>query len=66
MGKLTRSNTLHSSMDPKQVSAHCGMGVLRINLPKRAEAEPTHNKVSVGGGKTLEAHACGRPRKTSS
>ena len=56
-GRFTRSFTLPSSVDPVQVSAHCDKGVLKINLPKRAEAKPTQIKVNVGGEKTLEAQA---------
>ena len=56
-GSFTRSFTLPSSVDPEQVSAHCDRGMLKINLPKRAEAKPTQIKVNVGGEKTLEARA---------
>jgi HSP20 family protein len=54
-GSFTRSFTLPSSVDPEQVSAHCDRGVLKINLAKRVEAKPTQVKVTVGGGKTVEA-----------
>jgi HSP20 family protein len=59
-GSFTRSFTLPSTVDPGQVSARCDKGVLKINLPKKAEAKPTQIKVNVGGEKTLEAIASGK------
>jgi HSP20 family protein len=54
-GEFTRSFTLPSSVDLAQVSAHYDKGVLKINLPKKAEAKPKQIKVTVGTEKALEA-----------
>ena len=59
-GAFTRSFTLPSSVDPGQVSARCDKGVLKINLPKKAEAKPTQIKVNVGAEKILETIASGK------
>jgi HSP20 family protein len=59
-GSFTRSFTLPSSVDSGQVSAHYDKGVLKINLPKKAEATPKQIKVSVGSEKTLEAKVHGK------
>jgi HSP20 family molecular chaperone IbpA len=40
-------------VDPEQVSANYDKGVLKIRLPKKAEAKPKQIKVNVE--KTLEA-----------
>ena len=56
-GEFTRSFTLPSSVDLAQVSAHYDKGVLRINLPKNAEAKPKQIKVTVDTDKVLEAKA---------
>src|ERR1700722_9868028 len=39
-GSFTRSFTLPSSVDPAQVTAHYDQGMLKISLPKKAEAKP--------------------------
>src|SRR5260370_26818068 len=54
-GSFTRSFTLPSSVDSEKVQAHYDKGVLKIALPKKAEAKPKQIKVSVGSEKTLEA-----------
>ena len=54
-GEFTRSFTMPSSVDLAQVSAHYDKGVLKINLPKKAEAKPKQIKVTVGTDKALEA-----------
>jgi len=54
-GEFTRSFTLPSSVDLDQVSANYDKGMLKINLPKKAEATPKQIKVNVGSGKALEA-----------
>jgi len=54
-GEFTRSFTLPSSVDLAQVSARYDKGVLRINLPKNAEAKPKQIKVTVSTDKALEA-----------
>jgi HSP20 family protein len=54
-GSFTRSFTLPSTVDAEKVSANYEKGVLRVTLPKKAEAKPKQIKVNVGGEKTLEA-----------
>ena len=56
-GSFTRSFTLPSSVDTAQVIANYDKGVLKISLPKKAEAKPKQIKVNVGQGshKTIEA-----------
>ena len=44
-------------MDSEKVSATYDKGVLKIALPKKAEAKPKQIKVNVGGEKTVEAKA---------
>jgi HSP20 family protein len=56
-GSFTRSFTLPGSVDPGQVSADYDKGVLKISLPKKAEAKPKQIKVNVRGEKALEAKA---------
>jgi HSP20 family protein len=56
-GSFTRSFTLPGSVDPGQVSADYDKGVLKINLPKKAEAKPKQIKVNIRGEKALEAKA---------
>lgn len=48
-GSFTRTFTLPSSVDSDNVSANYDKGVLKVNLPKKAEAKPKQIKVSVGG-----------------
>jgi HSP20 family protein len=57
-GSFTRTFTLPTSVDTENVSATYDKGVLKIALPKKAEAKPKQIKVTVGtekGEKTLEA-----------
>ena len=56
-GSFTRSFTLPGYVDPGQVSADYDKGVLKISLPKKAEAKPKQIKVNVHSEKTLEAKA---------
>jgi len=56
-GSFMRSFTLPGSVDPGQVSADYDKGMLKINLPKKAEAKPKQIKVNVRGEKALEAKA---------
>jgi len=56
-GSFTRSFTLPGSVDPGQVSADYDKGMLKISLPKKAEAKPMQIKVNVRGEKALEAKA---------
>ncbi len=53
-GSFTRTFTLPTTVDTENVSATYDKGVLKINLPKKAEAKPKQVKVNVGGEKTLE------------
>jgi HSP20 family protein len=52
-GSFTRSFTMPNTVDPEEVSAHYEKGVLKIRLPKKAEAKPKLIQVNVE--KTLEA-----------
>jgi HSP20 family protein len=58
-GSFTRTFTLPQTVDTENVSANYDKGVLKINLPKKAEAKPKQIKVNVGSAtstdKTLEA-----------
>ncbi len=47
-GSFTRTFTLPTAVDTENVSANYDKGVLKINLPKKAEAKPKQIKVSVG------------------
>ena len=53
-GSFTRSFTLPNTVDVEHVLANYDKGVLKITLPKKAEAKPKQIKVQVGGEKTLE------------
>ena len=58
-GSFTRTFTLPTTVDAEKVSATYDKGVLKIALPKKAEAKPKQIKVNVGSekaaDKTLEA-----------
>jgi len=54
-GSFTRTFTLPTTVDTENVSATYDKGVLKINLPKKAEAKPKQIKVNVGSEKTLES-----------
>ena len=56
-GSFTRTFTLPTTVDAEQVKASYDKGILKISLPKKAEAKPKQIKISVGTGneKTLEA-----------
>jgi HSP20 family protein len=54
-GSFTRTFTLPSTVDAEKVSANYDKGILKIELPKKAEAKPKQIKVNVGSEKTLEA-----------
>ena len=47
-GSFTRSFTLPQTVDAENVSANYDKGVLKISLPKKAEAKPKQIKVNVG------------------
>jgi len=57
-GSFTRTFTLPTTVDAEKVSADYAQGVLKIALPKKAEAKPKQIKVNVnpsgGTEKTLE------------
>jgi HSP20 family protein len=57
-GSFTRTFTLPQTVDNENVSANYDKGVLKISLPKKAEAKPKQIKVQVGSAapteKTLE------------
>jgi HSP20 family protein len=52
-GSFTRSFTLPTTVNSEGVQADYDKGVLKIQLPKRAEAKPKQIKVNLGN-KTLE------------
>jgi HSP20 family protein len=53
-GSFTRNFTLPTTVDSENVSATYDKGVLKITLPKKAEAKPKQIKVTVGGAKVVE------------
>jgi len=54
-GSFTRTFTLPTTVDTEKVLATYDKGVLKIALPKKAEAKPKQIKVNVGSEKTLES-----------
>jgi len=54
-GSFTRTFTLPTTVDAEKVSANYDKGVLKVTLPKKAEAKPKQIKVNIGTEKTLEA-----------
>src|SRR5260370_41719707 len=56
-GSFTRNFTLPTTVDSEKVSATYDKGVLKIALPKKAEAKPKQIKVNVGSEKALEGKA---------
>src|SRR2546422_667329 len=54
-GSFTRTFTLPTTVDAEKVSANYDKGILKIVLPKKAEAKPKQIKVNVGNEKTLES-----------
>jgi len=53
-GSFTRTFNLPTSVDSEHVSANYDKGVLKIALPKKAEAKPNQIKVNVGSEKAIE------------
>jgi HSP20 family protein len=53
-GSFTRSFTLPQTVDNDNVSANYDKGVLKITLPKKAEAKPKQIKVNVGSATSTE------------
>jgi HSP20 family protein len=59
-GSFTRTFTLPTTVDAEHVSATYDKGVLKVALPKKAEAKPKQIKVNIAsanGGPTLEGKA---------
>ena len=57
-GSFTRTFNLPATVDAERVQADYDKGVLKITLPKKAEAKPKQIKVNVGqsaGQKTIES-----------
>jgi HSP20 family protein len=59
-GSFTRTFTLPTTVDAEKVSAHYDKGILKVALPKKAEAKPKQIKVNVGSEKTLEGKGPGK------
>ena len=53
-GSFTRTFTLPTTVDTESVTATYDKGVLKIALPKKAEAKPKQIKVNVGSEKSIE------------
>src|SRR5947209_5279645 len=49
-GSFTRTFTLPNTVDTENVQANYDKGVLKITLPKKAEAKPKQIKVNVSSG----------------
>src|SRR5579863_840565 len=54
-GSFTRTFTLPQTVDTENVSATYEKGVLKVTLPKKAEAKPKQIKVNIGSEKSIEA-----------
>src|SRR5438309_9762582 len=54
-GSFTRTFALPQTVESEKVSATYDQGVLKITLPKKAEAKPKQIKVNVGSEKQIEA-----------
>jgi HSP20 family protein len=62
-GSFTRTFTLPQTVDTENVSATYDKGVLKVNLPKKAEAKPKQIKIGVNGVKpeaTIEGKSAGK------
>jgi HSP20 family protein len=59
-GSFTRTFTLPTTVGAEQVSANYDQGIVKIALPKKAEAKPKQIKVNVGSEKTLEGKGPGK------
>lgn len=60
-GSFTRTFTLPQTVDTENVSASYDKGVLKISLPKKAEAKPKQIKVNVGSSeKQIEGKGPGK------
>jgi len=56
-GSFTRTFTLPSTVDSEKVSANYDKGILKITLPKKAEAKPIFIKETAGTERTMEGKA---------
>jgi HSP20 family protein len=56
-GSFFRAFTLPSTVDTESVQADYSAGVLKLELAKKAEAQPKQIKVNVGGEKAVTARA---------
>ena len=54
-GSFMRTFTLPQTVDTEKVSATYEKGVLKITLPKKAEAKPKQIKVNIGSEEQIEA-----------
>src|ERR1700756_112046 len=54
-GSFTRTFTLPQTVDAESVSATYEKGVLKITLPKKAEAKPKQIKVNISSEKQIES-----------
>jgi HSP20 family protein len=64
-GTFTRTFTLPTTVDSENVAANYDKGVLKISLPKKAEAKPKQIKVNVGGAKPVEKTLENKGAKTT-
>jgi HSP20 family protein len=67
-GSFTRTFTLPQTVDSEKVSANYDKGVLKITLPKKAEAKPKQIKVNIGtekGERTLEGKESKGPSRAA-
>jgi HSP20 family protein len=53
-GSFYRAFTLPSTVDTEHIGANYSAGVLKLELTKKAEAQPKQIKINVGGGAKVE------------
>jgi HSP20 family protein len=58
-GSFYRAFTLPSTVDAEHIGANYSAGVLKLELNKKAEAQPKQIKINVGVGKAEEAELVG-------
>ena len=58
-GTFYRAFTLPSTVDTEHIGANYSAGVLKLELSKKAEAQPKQIKITVGGAKAEEAELVG-------
>ena len=54
MARFYRAFTLPSTVDTEHINASYNAGVLKLELSKKAEAQPKQIKVNVGGQSKVE------------